>query len=118
MGPILTQTILKDVESEGSRPSNLRTYVANLTKKFPAILKETVVLTRKLYARFGDFVKDNFVVITLGYLIQGGGTPLFWVFYSMIGCIVVPYLLAVINHGFSFMRMENKNNLVKVLYYT
>ena len=90
---------------------------------FPIMLKDLIVLTRKLYAYFGDLVKDIFFVIALGYLIQGGGSPLFWVllyldfekiwtcnmnstsfqmFYSMIGCIAIPYCLAVINHANSF----------------
>ena len=84
MVPSVTKTIIEDIGSSGSSPNMLQKMtvsMSKLTKKYdvPVSLKDMIVLTRKLYAYFGDLVKDIFFVTALGYLIQGGGAPLFWV---------------------------------------
>ena len=84
MVPSVTKTIIEDIGSSGSSPNMLQKMtvsMSKLTKKYdvPVSLKDMIVLTRKLYSYFGDLVKDIFFVTALGYLIQGGGAPLFWV---------------------------------------
>ena len=81
VGPSVTKNLLEDIKSSNLKSfyETLKASLFGLIEKIPLKIRIVILITKRLFAHFGDIIKDVLVLITLGRLTQGGDFFLAWV---------------------------------------
>ena len=103
-GPSIAKTICSDSKLEKAKQSlwkrltkKLQALQQKVLDKIPVKVLGSLNMGQRLFGHYKDMVKDIMFLIIVGQLVKDGDLFLQWAYWSLVGCLVFPFVLASTN---------------------